>query len=250
MRSGKSLCAIVAWMAFAAGANANDGFGISSWGGWRPGRISRADCPELRSVPLILSWGRLEPKPGEYEFDKYIGTPLRVAVNDDLYVTMMIWVRPGTPHWLFDMGVPKVYTDREVDPLGRKMNKEDNLHPFYLHPEYKKRFFALVDAFGAYVNGLPPLLRKRIVFVQSAEGSTGDGQPYKGNPLEKRYVISKAPGTHIGKETWIRYQKAIPDLPIPGQLRRKQGGGDGMAAGEYGNNRAKTRHVQPRLPRQ
>jgi len=194
--------------------NARDGLGISSWAGWRPGQISRVDCTALRSVPLIVRWGELEPKPGEYEFDTHIGRPLRLAAKDDLYVTMMIWVKPGTPKWIFDLGVPKVYTDRKVNPLGRKMSKEDNLHPFYLHPEYKERFFALIDAFAAYVSDLPPSLRTRIVFLQSAEGSTGDGQPYKGNPLEQRYVISKDAWNAYRQATWLHYQKAIPDIPI------------------------------------
>ena len=195
-------------------SGADEGLGISSWAGWRPGQVSRADCPELRSVPLILSWNRLEPKPNEYEFDAYIGEPMRAAADDDLHVTLMVWVRPGTPKWLFDLGVPKVYTDRKVDPLGRKMSKEDNLHPYYLHPEYKRRFFSLIDAFGAYVNGLPGDLRKRIVFVQSAEGSTGDGQPYKGSPLETRYIIPKDVWNAYRRETWSRYRKAFPDIPI------------------------------------
>ena len=214
MKFARSIWVTVVFVATIPAVNANDGFGISSWAGWQPGQVSRTDCPELRCVPLILSWEKLEPKPGEYEFDKYIGGPLRAAANDDLYATLMIWVRPGTPKWVFEMGVPKVYTDRKVDPLGHKMSKDDNLHPFYLHPEYKKRFFALVDAFGAYVHALPPLLRKRVIFVQSAEGSTGDGQPYKGDPLEKRYEISKDVWNAFRKETWIRYQQAIPGIPI------------------------------------
>jgi len=91
-------------------AAAGNGLGISSWCGWRPGQVSRADCPELRSVPLVLGWSKLEPKPGQYEFDRYIGDPLRSAAEDGLFVTMMIWVRPSTPNWLFDgMGVPRVY---------------------------------------------------------------------------------------------------------------------------------------------
>lgn len=194
---------------------ARAGLGISSWAGWKPGQVSRADCPELRSVPFILGWNKLEPKPGHYEFDTYVGDPLRAAADDDLYVTLMIWVRPATPKWLFtEMGVPRVYTDREVNPLGRKMSREDNLHPYYLHPEYKKCFFALIDAFGHYVNGLPSALRKRIVFVQSAEGSTGDGQPYKGKPLDSQYNISKADWNDFRRETWMRYQQALPDIPI------------------------------------
>ena len=69
------------------------------------------------------------------------------------------------------------------------MSKEKNRFPYYQHPEYKTRFFKLIEAFGAYVRGLPPELRERILFVQSAEGSTGDGQPYKGTPGRISLVI-------------------------------------------------------------
>jgi hypothetical protein len=155
----RKLLPVVVLVLSAISAEAGDGLGISSWCGWRPGQVSGADCPELRSVPLVLGWNRLEPRAGEYEFDKYVGRPLDVAANDDLYVSLMIWVRPATPEWLVELGVPKVYTDREVNPLGHRMSKEDNLHPYYLHPEYKDRFFALIDACGEYVSGLPEELR-------------------------------------------------------------------------------------------
>lgn len=210
----KKVLAILAFGFFALSASANEGLGISSWCNWRPGQVSRMDCPELRSVPLVLGWNKLEPEPGKYEFDKLVGHPLRAATDDDLYVSLMIWVRPLTPGWIFDKGVPKVYTDRLVNPLGRKMSKKKNLHPYYLHPAYKKHFFALIDAFGQYVSNLPQELRERIIFVQSAEGSTGDGQPYKGNPINKRYVISKETWSDFRRQTWARYQKALTGISI------------------------------------
>jgi hypothetical protein len=89
-----------------------------------------------------------------------------------------------------------------------------NRHPYYLHPEYKSRYLGLIDAFGKYVMALPPELRERIVFVQCAEGSTGDGQPYKGVPLEKKYVISDEVWNEFRLEAWKRYQKAVPGIPI------------------------------------
>lgn len=191
------------------------GLGISSWCGWRPGQVSRAECPEMRVVPLVLGWKTLEPQSGHYEFDRYVGDPLRAAAEDDLYVMLMIWVRPATPQWLFtDKGVPRVYTDRKVNPLGQIMSQENNLHPYYFHPAYKQCFFALIDSFGHYISGLPRELHERIVFVQSAEGSTGDGQPYKGDPLDSQYNISKADWNEFRRETWIRYQKAFPGLPV------------------------------------
>ena len=193
---------------------APEGYGISSWASWKPGQVSRAECPHLRNVPLILHWKTLEPRPGEYEFEQYFGEPLKAAVADDLHALAMIWVGPACPNWLYEKGVPKVYTDRAVNPLGQKMSKEKNRFPYYQHPEYKTRFFKLIEAFGAYVRGLPPELRERILFVQSCEGSTGDGQPYKGTPLEAKYVISHVDWNAYRQETWKAYQAALPGIPI------------------------------------
>ena len=205
---------LLIWLSAVAIAEANDGLGISSWAGWNPRQVTRAQCPELRSVPLILHWNKLQPQPGRYEFDKYLGNPLRAAFEDDLHVTLMIWVGPACPMWIYEMGVPKVYTDREVNPLGQKMSLEQNRFPYYLAPVYKQCFFDLIDALGDYVNELPPELRQRIIFVQSAEGSTGDGQPYKGEPLDGQYAISKEVWNDFRMETWRRYQKAVPGIPV------------------------------------
>jgi hypothetical protein len=72
----------------------------------------------------------------------------------------------------------------------------------------------LIDAFGKYVNALPPELRERIVFVQCAEGSTGDGQPYKGKPLDQQYAISDETWNDFRLEAWKRYRNAVPGIPI------------------------------------
>jgi hypothetical protein len=77
------------------------GYGISSWAGWKPGQVSHVECPELRSVPLIFKWNQLEPAPGKYAFDEYLGEPLKAAYDDDLYVTLMIWVGPTSPPWIY-----------------------------------------------------------------------------------------------------------------------------------------------------
>ncbi len=72
---------LLIWLSAVAIAEANDGMGISSWAGWNPKQVTRAQCPELRSVPLILHWNKLEPQPGRYEFDKYLGFPAFVFFN-------------------------------------------------------------------------------------------------------------------------------------------------------------------------
>jgi hypothetical protein len=202
-------------VAAAAGvaAAAKPGCGISSWAGWRPGQVSRAQCPELRSVPLILKWDSLESTPGRYAFDEALGQPLKAAQADGLYLTLMIWVGPAAPEWIYKNGVPLVITDRKVNALGQKTDGQKR-YPYYLHPEYKKRFFELIDAFGKYVTALPPDLRDRIVFVQCAEGSTGDGQPYKGDPLDQKYSISNEVWNGFRLEAWKRYRNAVPGIPI------------------------------------
>lgn len=194
-------------------AEAKPGYGISSWAGWKPGDISRAECPELRSVPIILKWDDLEPEPGKYAFAEKISKTLQTAHADGLFVTLMIWVGPAAPKWIYTKGVPEVTTDRTVNALGQKTNKQST-YPYYLHPEYKKAFHGLIDAFGSYVNTLPPDLHERIVFVQCAEGSTGDGQPYKGHPINKEQVISDEAWNAFRLEAWDRYRKAIPGMPI------------------------------------
>jgi hypothetical protein len=212
MRTILRVCLLAAATTGSA-AGAPPGYGISSWAGWKPGQISRADCPELRSVPLILKWDSLEPAPGRYAFHEALGQPLKAAHEGGLYVTLMIWVGPAAPEGIYQNGVPRVITDRKVNALGQKTDGQKE-YPYYLHPEYRKRFSELIDAFGKYVTALPAELRARIVFVQCAEGSTGDGQPYKGNPLDPKYAIADEVWNNFRLEAWKRYRNAVPGIPI------------------------------------
>ena len=204
---------LFAAVATGGAAEAKPGYGISSWAGWKPGQISREECPELRSVPLILKWDSLEPAPGRYTFPELLGPPLKAAHEGGLYTTLMIWVGPAAPAWIYQHGVPRVITDRKVNALGQKTDGQRE-YPYYLHPEYKERFLGLIDAFGKYVSALPPALRARIVFVQCAEGSTGDGQPYKGDPLDPQYAITDEGWNNFRLEAWQRYRNAVPGIPI------------------------------------
>ena len=211
----KTITVVCLFVAVATGvaAEAKPGYGISSWAGWKPGQISQAECPELRSVPLILKWDSLEPTAGRYAFAEELGRPLKAAYEGGLYLTLMIWVGPAAPEWIYQNGVPRVITNRNVNALGQKTDGQKE-YPYYLHPEYKKRFLELIDAFGKYVSTLPPALRARIVFVQCAEGSTGDGQPYKGKPLDQKYAISDEVWNDFRLEAWKRYRDAVPGIPI------------------------------------
>ncbi|NDV61012.1 hypothetical protein G0Q06_00960 [Puniceicoccales bacterium CK1056] len=186
--------------------------GIHSWASWKPGNVSRVDCPELRGVPLILKWNQLEPSEGDYQFESLVGAPLQVAADDGLYATAMIWVGPACPEWIYGLGVPEVFTDRTVNALGQPISAKPYPYPF--STIYMERFIALIDAFGTYLNNLPEDLQQRIVFVQSAEGSTGDPAPYKGKPLDPQYEITDEEWYLFRKEIWSHYLQSLVDIPL------------------------------------
>jgi hypothetical protein len=204
---------LLAITALGLSAETKPGYGISSWASWNPKQISRADCPELRNVPLIIKWESLEPTPGNYTFDEKIGKSLEAAHKDGLYVTIKIYVGPASPKWIYDLGVPIVITDREENALGQKTDSQSK-YPYYPNPEYQKRFAGLIDAFGKWFKTVSPQLQERVLFVQSAEGSTGDGQPYKGKPLDKQYNISEEQWNGLRREAWTNYRKALPGMTI------------------------------------
>ncbi|MBL7189778.1 MAG: hypothetical protein ISS70_25900 [Phycisphaerae bacterium] len=65
--------------------------------------------------------------------------------------------------------------------------------------------------FGKYVRNLPVDLQDRILYVQSAEGSTGDGYCYKGDPLNERYKISRDQWSQFRIKAWEVFEEALSD---------------------------------------
>ena len=189
----------------------NQAAGIYSWCNWKPKKANRDLTPDLRGVALVLNWKKLEPRDGDYQFDQQFGDLLRKAHANDYFVHTMIWVAPGTPEWLYKIGVPKVYTDREVNALGQATDQ--NYFPYYFDKLYQKRYFRLLSAWARYIDDLPDHLHKRILFVQSCEGSTGDGWGYKGKPLDKKYDITRAQWEDFRIKVWTKMKKFFQEKP-------------------------------------
>ncbi len=192
-----------------------DCWGVYTWGGTRG--VNAHSAPNVVGMPVIVTWNRLEPEPGAFRFDRMIGATLKEAAQNDFYVFIMIWVAsPGraTPAWLYETeGVPKVMTYRGKNPLGKK--EKPLTFPYYLDPTYRKHYYRLIERFARYINGLPASLYNRIIFVQSAEGSTGDGQPYKGKPIAgyERYAIDFKTWSAFRTAAWEQYKKHFMDRP-------------------------------------
>jgi hypothetical protein len=205
-----------------------DAWGVYTWGAYNPKIINPIKTPEVKGVPTILKWADLEPENGKFEFDKLIKNKLEKLDKDNYYTTLMVWVAFSTtkvtskdtiwaftPPWLFKNGVPLVEFPPTVNPLGKTLTR---YFPYYLDETYKFYFHRMLKELGYYILNLPEHLRKRILFVQSAEGSTGDGQPYRGHPLDPKYNISKSEWSDYRIETWKILVKAFSeegDLQIP-----------------------------------
>jgi len=188
-----------------------EGWGVYSWASWRPDKTTRDTCPDLVGVSIILHWNTLEPREGDFRFEEQLDEKLRLLEENDFYSMMMIWVGPAAPKWIYEKGVPLVQCETTINPKRQKRNGK---YPHYLDGTYKKYYYRLINEFGTYLKALPPELRERIVFVQSAEGSTGDGQPYKGAPLEEKYRITKEEWGQFRLNAWKEYKKALDGTNI------------------------------------
>jgi hypothetical protein len=182
-------------------------WGVYSWCSWNPRTITREKCPDLVGAPIIMHWRSLEPAEGDYRFEQLLGERLRLAKENGFRVFTMIWVGPFSPAWIYDVGVPKVMTDRKGWTF-----------PYYFDEDYVSRFHKLIRKFGEYIHALPEDLRDLIVFVQVCEGSTGDGGCYKGRPTDKRYAIPWDEWRKFRVKTWGLFKEVFQEgvrRPVP-----------------------------------
>jgi hypothetical protein len=149
-------------------------------------------------------------------FDKEIGEKLLLAEENDFNTFLMVWVAPNTPRWLYENGVPELEMTPTINPLGKPRNWT---FQYYLDEDYIRYYHRMLSEFGTYLMNLPEHLRKRILYIQSAEGSTGDGWGYKGEPLNPEYNISDDVWGDFRIQAWEVLKKAVSnekrELVIP-----------------------------------
>ena len=179
---------------------------VYSWAGWKTNEVVPQSHPLIKGAPLILKWIDIEPEPGKFKFDEMIGKKLELADKCNYYTFLMVWVAPNAPKWLYENGVPEVEMTKFIDPLGKS---RDGTFQYYLDQEYVLYYHRMLSEFGKYVQGLPQKLQKRVLYVQSDEGSTGDGDPYKGDPIDPKYNIIKQQWTDFRINAWDVMKKAF-----------------------------------------
>ena len=180
-------------------------WGVYTWGS-NPTNLSVQEYPLIKGAPIIMRWSEVEPEPGKFKFDDVLRKKLEFAAENNYYTFLKIWVAPNAPRWLYVNGVPEVKYPETINPLGKARNWT---YQHYLDEEYTVFFHRLITEFGKYVQSLPKNLQDRILYVQSCEGSTGDGGPYKGEPLDTQYKISNEQWGDYRIKAWEVYKNAF-----------------------------------------
>jgi hypothetical protein len=112
---------------------------------------------------------------------------------------LMVWVGPHSPEWIYSAGVPLVRTSETLNPRGQT---HFTRFPFYLDENYKLYYHRMIREVAKHVDLLPAGVRRKIIVIQTAEGSTGDEGGYKGRPLDKRYELPEDRWNAFKFETW------------------------------------------------
>jgi hypothetical protein len=65
--------------------------------------------------------------------------------------------------------------------------------PSYLDPRYQTYFLRAIDRFAQHIGSLPHSVRSKIVASQAMYGTTGDDEPWHGNPVDPKQIICYTP---------------------------------------------------------
>ena len=173
------------------------------FGIWTGSNITSDNIDLVRGRMVACHWRDLEPQKGQWNWS-VIEPRIKQATNAGKYVGMIVYVGPDSPDWIYENGVPKVTTPDKKNVRGGSHKARFPYYPYYLDPNYREFWFNEIRTTADWVANLPQKTREKILFVQTAEGTTGDEGPYKGVPYEEKYRISNEGGTGKG---WVNLKK-------------------------------------------
>jgi len=157
----------------------------SSFGVWDRGySFDPKEYPFLKGLSFNAAWGEVEKQPGVFDWSG-LDQAVEKAFQKKMYLYLSLGAGPEAPEWIYQHGVPKVFTDD-----ARHLNKWE-YYPYYLAPEYKTNFQRLVTEFGKHIRSYPKEKQERIAFIQVKTGCTGDEAAYKGEPKDSQYALAK-----------------------------------------------------------
>jgi hypothetical protein len=183
----------------------------SSFGVWADADIFDAkEYPFVKGLVFNNSWADIEREPGVFNWSG-LDQAVEKATQNKMYLFLALEAGPGSPEWIYEHGVPKVFTDDKTH-----LNKW-KYYPYYLAPAYKKYYERLLLEFGKHIRSYPKEAQERIAFIQVKTGCTGDECAYKSKPLVPQYDLPKSsPEWRAFRlETFALYAKLFDQGPAP-----------------------------------
>jgi hypothetical protein len=185
---------------------------INTYGVWdRGGAIDDYSDPKadfILGIEVSARWADVQSKgPEKFDFSIFQET-LNKAAKYKKIVKMSINVGGDAPLWLYKNGVPLVI----VKSNKPKNDKYANSNPYYLNEAHKKYYFEMIKQFSLFLRNQPQNKFDCIAFVQVKTGSTGDEEPYKGDPVDKSYIIPNEPWQSFRLESFTQFKKYFNDV--------------------------------------
>jgi hypothetical protein len=185
---------------------------ISCYGTWdRGGGIDDYSDPKadfVLGIEVSAKWSEVQPNgPDKYDFSIFQETIDKAAKYKKI-VKISINVGGDAPMWLFKNGVPQVI----VNSNKTKNDKYADSNPYYLNELHKKYYYELIKQFSLFLRNQPKEKFDCIAFVQVKTGSTGDEEPYKGEPKDKKYEISREQWEAFRLESFTEFKKYFNDV--------------------------------------
>ena len=186
---------------------------INCYGVWDRGEgiedYSDPKADFVLGIEVMSKWAEVQPKgPNDFDFSAFQNT-LDKAAKFNKIVKISINVGPESPMWLYENGVPLVH----VKSNKPKNAKYENTYPYYLSEKHKQYYFALIKQFSLFLRNQPKNKFDCIAFVQVKTGSTGDEEPYKGEPVDNKFAIGKLEWEKFRIESFEQFKKCFNDVP-------------------------------------
>lgn len=125
----------------------------------------------IQGIHYLFLWKDIRPKyDSAYNFS-IVTAKIDSAIAHNIYCSLQFNVGDNSPQWVYD-SVGYFYTVGVPAHTGP--------WPKYYLKKYQDYYYQFLRDIGNYLAGLSQERIAHVLFWQIAEGSTGDGQPYKG----------------------------------------------------------------------
>ena len=165
---------------------------LSAYGVWSRGDLEFDPAKPKYNYLLGISaegasWKNIQPEDSSSYNWNIIQESLDQATDRDQFIYLGVGFGPSAPDWIYENGVPKVFTTEE----GHKKHEKWPYYPYYMDEDYKRYYKNFLIELGEYLKSQPAHKLEKIVFIQVKTGCTGDEAAYKGTANNPEYELPK-----------------------------------------------------------